>query len=101
MNLLCCGCIAGGSLLKITACARRWLRSAHLLTRARRLLQPLVPVAPEMFALRKLLPTTPEFDFNIHVMDFDVRGRTDRRRTRPQGERGRPWVCGCDLLIFL
>ena len=33
--------------------------------------QPLVPVAPEVFALRKLLPTTPEYDFNMHVMDFE------------------------------
>jgi hypothetical protein len=24
----------------------------------------------EVFTLRKLLPQTPDFDFNIHVMDF-------------------------------
>ena len=29
--------------------------------------QPLVPVAPEAFALRKLLPTSTEYDFNMHV----------------------------------
>ena len=33
--------------------------------------QPLIPVAPEIFALRKLLPTTAEYDFNMHVMDFE------------------------------
>ncbi len=33
--------------------------------------QPLLPVSPEVFALRKLLPTTPEYDFNMHVMDFE------------------------------
>ena len=33
--------------------------------------QPLVSVAPELFALRKLLPTSAEYDFNIHVMDFE------------------------------
>ena len=32
--------------------------------------RPLVPVPPEMFGLRKLLPTAPEYDFNVHVMDF-------------------------------
>ncbi len=32
--------------------------------------KPLVPVPPEMFGLRKLLPTAPEYDFNVHVMDF-------------------------------
>eukprot|EP00879_Flechtneria_rotunda_P024199 GHRR01025647.1.p2 GENE.GHRR01025647.1~~GHRR01025647.1.p2 ORF type:complete len:211 (+),score=53.50 GHRR01025647.1:531-1163(+) len=26
---------------------------------------------PEVFILRKLLPTTDEYDFNIHVMDFE------------------------------
>ena len=30
----------------------------------------LLPSAPEVFRLRKLLPLTPEFDFNIHIMDF-------------------------------
>ena len=25
----------------------------------------------EVFRLKKLLPQTPEFDFNIHIMDFD------------------------------
>ena len=33
--------------------------------------QPLVPVAPEVFSLRKLLPTSGEYDFNMHVMDFE------------------------------
>eukprot|EP00899_Mesostigma_viride_P015385 jgi/Mesvir1/23848/Mv10651-RA.1 len=33
--------------------------------------QPLLPAAGEIFKLRKLLPTTPEYDFNIHVMDFE------------------------------
>mmetsp|Transcript_19431 Transcript_19431/g.58706 ORF Transcript_19431/g.58706 Transcript_19431/m.58706 type:complete len:317 (+) Transcript_19431:253-1203(+) len=32
--------------------------------------RPLIPVDPEMFGLRKLLPSAPEYDFNIHVMDF-------------------------------
>jgi (S)-ureidoglycine aminohydrolase len=32
--------------------------------------QPLVPAAGEVFALRKLLPQTGEYDFNVHVMDF-------------------------------
>lgn len=29
--------------------------------------QPLVPVAPEVFELRKLLPTSLEYDFNMHA----------------------------------
>ena len=33
--------------------------------------QPVVPVAPEVFTLRKLLPTSMEYDFNMHVMDFE------------------------------
>lgn len=32
--------------------------------------QPVLPVPGEVFSLRKLLPQTPEFDFNVHVMDF-------------------------------
>lgn len=32
--------------------------------------QPILPVPGEVFALRKLLPTTSAHDFNIHVMDF-------------------------------
>lgn len=32
--------------------------------------QPLLPVPGEVFALRKLLPQTPDYDFNIHIMDF-------------------------------
>lgn len=32
--------------------------------------QPLLPVPGEVFALRKLLPQTPDYDFNVHVMDF-------------------------------
>jgi (S)-ureidoglycine aminohydrolase len=32
--------------------------------------QPVLPVAGEVFALRKLLPQTADYDFNIHVMDF-------------------------------
>jgi len=31
---------------------------------------PLVAAAGEVFELRKLLPSAPEFDFNVHVMDF-------------------------------
>ena len=31
---------------------------------------PLVPVDGEVFLLRKLLPQTGEYDFNVHVMDF-------------------------------
>ena len=31
----------------------------------------LLPTAPEVFKLRKLLPQTVEYDFNIHVMDFN------------------------------
>lgn len=33
--------------------------------------RPVLPVAPEVFVLRKLLPASDEFDFNIHVMDFE------------------------------
>lgn len=32
--------------------------------------QPVLPVPGEVFALRKLLPQTADYDFNIHVMDF-------------------------------
>ncbi|KAH7619350.1 putative (S)-ureidoglycine aminohydrolase [Nannochloris sp. 'desiccata'] len=32
--------------------------------------QPVLPVDGEIFVLRKLLPQTTDFDFNIHVMDF-------------------------------
>lgn len=32
--------------------------------------QPLLDVPGEVFALRKLLPQTSEYDFNIHIMDF-------------------------------
>lgn len=32
--------------------------------------QPVVPVPGEDFVLRKLLPTSRDWDFNIHVMDF-------------------------------
>jgi len=32
--------------------------------------QPLLDPPGEVFALRKLLPQTHEFDFNVHVMDF-------------------------------
>ncbi|GMH35662.1 hypothetical protein BSKO_03530 [Bryopsis sp. KO-2023] len=32
--------------------------------------QPVLDTPGEMFALRKLLPQTPVYDFNIHVMDF-------------------------------
>lgn len=31
---------------------------------------PLLPAAGEVFELRKLLPQTAEYDFNVHVMDF-------------------------------
>lgn len=31
---------------------------------------PLLPTAPEVFRLRKLLPQTGDYDFNVHVMDF-------------------------------
>ncbi|CAI5960083.1 unnamed protein product [Closterium sp. NIES-64] len=33
--------------------------------------QPIRPVPGEVFALRKLLPTTIAYDFNIHIMDFE------------------------------
>ncbi|CAI5507374.1 unnamed protein product [Closterium sp. Naga37s-1] len=33
--------------------------------------QPILPVPGEVFALRKLLPTTIAYDFNIHIMDFE------------------------------
>jgi (S)-ureidoglycine aminohydrolase len=33
--------------------------------------RPILPVAPEVFVLRKLLPASDEYDFNIHVMDFE------------------------------
>jgi len=32
---------------------------------------PLLESSPEVFKLRKLLPQTPEYDFNIHIMDFE------------------------------
>lgn len=32
--------------------------------------QALLPVPGEVFALRKLLPQTRDYDFNVHVMDF-------------------------------
>lgn len=32
--------------------------------------QPLLPTEGEIFRLRKLLPQTSAYDFNIHVMDF-------------------------------
>ncbi|KAL4458393.1 hypothetical protein ABPG75_013258 [Micractinium tetrahymenae] len=32
--------------------------------------QPLLPTEGEVFALRKLLPQTSDYDFNVHVMDF-------------------------------
>ena len=31
---------------------------------------PLLPTAGEVFDLRKLLPQTGDYDFNVHVMDF-------------------------------
>ena len=32
--------------------------------------QPVLPVAGEVFQLRKLLPQTADYDFNVHVLDF-------------------------------
>ncbi|KAK9790343.1 hypothetical protein WJX73_006610 [Symbiochloris irregularis] len=32
--------------------------------------RPVLPVPGEVFALRKLLPSSNDYDFNIHVMDF-------------------------------
>ena len=32
--------------------------------------KPILPVEGEVFLLRKLLPQTGDYDFNIHVMDF-------------------------------
>ena len=32
--------------------------------------QPVLGVPGEVFALRKLLPATVDYDFNIHIMDF-------------------------------
>lgn len=32
--------------------------------------QPVLPVPGEVFQLRKLLPQTADYDFNVHVMDF-------------------------------
>ena len=31
---------------------------------------PLLPTGPEVFKLRKLLPQTFDYDFNVHIMDF-------------------------------
>ncbi|PNW82696.1 hypothetical protein CHLRE_06g290000v5 [Chlamydomonas reinhardtii] len=31
---------------------------------------PLLPTGPEVFKLRKLLPQTTDYDFNVHIMDF-------------------------------
>ncbi|XP_078447833.1 ureidoglycine aminohydrolase [Wolffia australiana] len=33
--------------------------------------QPLLETPGEVFKLRKLLPTSPSYDFNIHIMDFE------------------------------
>lgn len=33
--------------------------------------QPVLPVDGEVFVLRKLLPPTSDYDFNVHVMDFE------------------------------
>ncbi|KAK9127650.1 hypothetical protein Syun_016447 [Stephania yunnanensis] len=33
-------------------------------------MQPLLETPGEVFELRKLLPTSPPYDFNIHIMDF-------------------------------
>lgn len=33
--------------------------------------QPILPVDGEVFILRKLLPQTSDYDFNVHVMDFN------------------------------
>eukprot|EP00878_Enallax_costatus_P025359 GHUV01027130.1.p1 GENE.GHUV01027130.1~~GHUV01027130.1.p1 ORF type:complete len:192 (+),score=53.65 GHUV01027130.1:328-903(+) len=33
--------------------------------------RPTLPVDPEVFVLRKLLPATDDYDFNIHIMDFE------------------------------
>lgn len=33
--------------------------------------QPVIETPGEVFVLRKLLPTSEEYDFNIHVMDFE------------------------------
>ena len=32
--------------------------------------QEVLPVHPEVFTLRKLMPDTEQYDFNVHVMDF-------------------------------
>lgn len=32
--------------------------------------RPVLPVPGEVFLLRKLLPQTPNYDFNVHIMDF-------------------------------
>lgn len=32
--------------------------------------RPVLPVPGEVFALRKLLPSSDAYDFNVHVMDF-------------------------------
>ena len=32
---------------------------------------PNIPVPGEVFRLKKLLPQTPDYDFNIHIMDFE------------------------------
>ncbi len=58
--------------------------------------QPVLPVPGEAFALRKLLPQTPHYDFNVHVMDFqpgeylnvkEVRARPCPNPNIPQGLR--------------
>lgn len=51
--------------------------------------QPVLPVPGEIFALRKLLPQTADYDFNIHIMDFkpgehlNVKVHTVSLLTRP------------------
>ena len=68
--------------------------------------QPVLPVPGEAFALRKLLPQTGHYDFNVHVMDFrpgeylnvkEARARAYPNPTIPAGglRQGAPLAPQC------
>lgn len=43
----------------------------------------MLPVEGEVFRLRKLLPASGDYDFNVHVMDFHPGERVERARGNP------------------
>ena len=57
----------------------------------------MLPVEGEVFVLRKLLPQSEEYDFNIHIMDFKPGGRGGGRAggllgRRAGGQAGAGWA---------